>query len=150
MRRDRRWLWLAGALTVVLGALAWGIPLATLIAVAALLACPAAMFFGMGMMGRTQGGGTACRPDTPGNADDEMSSTPVPGPRDIAPPPTPPQRQAGPAPGVADGDPMLILKRRLAAGQITLEEYERLAVVLGGMSSLPAGAADEPVPHAPN
>lgn len=110
MTSDRRWLWVAGVAVVVLGALAWGIPLATLLTIAALLVCPAAMFFGMGMMGRTREGG---------------------------------MEQTGPAIGVADGDPLLILKRRLAAGEITLDEYERLAPVIGGASA--AGKAPDAV-----
>jgi len=131
MKWDRRWLWLVGALAVIMGALAWGLPLATLLTVAAILACPAAMLFGMGMMGRTQEGGMACHAGTPGAMREEA-------------PHAWPARPLGTVEngvGVAerptdtvkvkpDGDPMLILKRRLAAGEITLEEYERLAAVI--------------------
>lgn len=140
MARDRRWLWLAGVVVAVLGAVAWGVPLATLLTVAVLLACPAAMFFGMGMMGRPQQGGMACHAGTSGSAHGEASSAPFPGPLKIVPPSTPANR-AGSASSAADGDPMLILKRRLAAGQITLEEYERLRVVLQATPSLSAGVA---------
>lgn len=62
MKTNRMWLWLGGALIVVAGALGLGVPLGTVLTVAALLACPAAMFLGMGMMGRTQGGGTMEHP----------------------------------------------------------------------------------------
>lgn len=151
MARDRRWRWLAGALVVVLGALAWGIPLGTLLAIAALLACPAAMFFGMGMMGRTQEGGMACHPGTPGRAREEAHQVSRGGPSGSEAT-TAPQRQTGSAALVTDtdGDPILILKRRLAAGQITLEEYERLALVIGEApaAAQSADAAEGHVTHA--
>ena len=146
MARDRRWLWLAGVVVAVLSAVAWGVPLATLLIVAAFLACPAAMFFGMGMMGRPQQGGMACHPGASGNAHRETSPVPTPGPQEIVP--STPANHACSASGDADGDPMLILKRRLAAGQITLEEYERLGMVLQETPSLSAGAAEEQVTHA--
>ena len=59
MTVDRRWLWAGGALAVAGGALALGVPLATPITIAAVLACPAAMYFGMGMMGRMHGSAEA-------------------------------------------------------------------------------------------
>ncbi len=80
MARGRRWFWLAGALVVALGALAWGIPLATLLTIAALLACPAAMFLGMGMMGRMQDGGMACRSEAPAGTREGTRQASLPGP----------------------------------------------------------------------
>jgi len=45
---------------------------------------------------------------------------------------------------------MMILKRRLAAGEITLDEYERLTAVLSGAptAAQPADAAERRGPHA--
>jgi len=56
MKVDRKWLWLGGALIGGAGALALGVSLGTLLIVAALLACPAAMFFGMRGMHQGAGG----------------------------------------------------------------------------------------------
>lgn len=50
--------------------LAAGVPLGTLLLVAAILACPAMMFFGMGM----RGGGSGCE-RCEGEADDRISET---------------------------------------------------------------------------
>lgn len=149
MIRDRRWLWLTGALIAVLGALAWGIPLGTLLTIAALLACPAAMLFGMGMMGRTQEGGMACHSGAPGKAHGETPRMSLAGPSGSETS-TAPQGQTGSASLVADEDPILILKRRLAAGQISLEEYERLAAAIGGAPAAAQSteAAKEHVTHA--
>jgi hypothetical protein len=147
MACDRRWLWVAGAAVAVLGALAWGVPLGTLLALAALLACPAAMLFGMRMTGRTGEGGMTCHADVPGDRQngppaplvhprDRMRAAPLGGP-------------AGPPESVPEGDPMLILKRRLAAGQITLDEYARLAAVISG-SPMPSASSGEQQAHDPD
>lgn len=47
MKLDSRWMWIGGVLAAAVLALVAGIPLGTLLIVAALLACPAAMYFGM-------------------------------------------------------------------------------------------------------
>ena len=52
--------------------LAAGVPVGTLLLVAAILACPAMMFFGMGM--RHGGGGSGCE-RCEGEADDRISET---------------------------------------------------------------------------
>src|SRR2546427_447385 len=129
MNVDRRWICLGGALAVGVGALAFGVPLATLLYVAALLACPAVMFFGMGMMSKTgaatQGRGMGCHGD-PGQAErDRSQSASVPAtlvegkPDDGV--------QATQSSNLADRlDPVAILKIRLAKGEIALDEYERL------------------------
>jgi len=60
MQVDRRWYWLGAAFVLAGVALVAGVPLGTLLTIAALLACPTAMYFGMGMMGRpgaSQAGG---------------------------------------------------------------------------------------------
>jgi hypothetical protein len=44
---------------------------------------------------------------------------------------------------------MLILKRRLAAGQITLDEYARLAAVISG-SPMPSASSGEQQAHDPD
>lgn len=63
MKVDRKWLWIGGAVAGAGAALALGVPLGTLLIVAALLACPAAMY--LGMRGTHQGaGGMACHPGT--------------------------------------------------------------------------------------
>lgn len=56
MKVDRKWLWIGGALVGGAGALALGVPLGTLLIVAAILACPAMMFFGMRAMHQGAGG----------------------------------------------------------------------------------------------
>lgn len=61
MKIDRKWLWGAGALTAGAALFAAGVPLTTLVLLAAVLACPAAMYFGM--RGTQHGaGGMACHP----------------------------------------------------------------------------------------
>ncbi len=50
MKVDRRWLWVAGVLGAGGLGLALGVPLGTLLIVAALLACPVMMMRGMGGM----------------------------------------------------------------------------------------------------
>ena len=47
MTINRKWLWIGGAAAGAAAALALGVPLATLLLVAAVLACPAMMLFGM-------------------------------------------------------------------------------------------------------
>ena len=61
MTIDRRRLWVGGALAGGAVLVAAGVPLTTLALLAAVLACPAAMF--LGMRGAHQGqGGMACHP----------------------------------------------------------------------------------------
>lgn len=60
---DRRWYWLGAALAAAGIALVAGLALHTLLYVAALLACPAAMFFGMAMMGGTENREQGAPPD---------------------------------------------------------------------------------------
>lgn len=133
MKTNRTWLWLGGALIVVAGALGLGVPLGTVLTVAALLACPAAMFLGMGMMGRTQGGDTMEHPDGPPGLlrTDTVEQARLPAIPGIE---TSGEHPRGPA--SAEGrereDPIGILKLRLAKGDISLEEYERLATAIAG------------------
>jgi len=47
MKLDSRWMWIGGVLAAAVLALVAGITPGTLLIVAALLACPAAMYFGM-------------------------------------------------------------------------------------------------------
>ena len=54
MSAARTGLWIVGILAGVAVALAFGVSLGTLLIVAALLACPIAMYFGMCGMGRQQ------------------------------------------------------------------------------------------------
>jgi hypothetical protein len=54
MSAARTWLWIVGILTGVAVALAFGVSLGTLLIVAAVLACPIAMYFGMRGMGSQQ------------------------------------------------------------------------------------------------
>ncbi len=118
MKTNRTWLWLGGALVVAAGILALGVPLGTVLTIAAVLACPAAMFLGMGMMGRMQGG-QAVEPSGP---------PAVPGAAAAGTSPMGPE-SAG---GHETEDPIAILKRRLARGEVSLEEYERLAMAISG------------------
>lgn len=61
MQVNRRWLWIAGGLGAAGGALALGVPLGTVLIVAALLACPIMM--SLGMRGSHHGtGGMGSRP----------------------------------------------------------------------------------------
>ena len=116
MRSDRRWYWVGATMVAVVIALATGVPLATILIIALVLACPAAMLFGMAMMGRSRTAGQ----------DDGMAGSA--GSQQI------PGEVAAPSPAVtalpeatSDGaDPVAILKIRLAKGQITQEEYDRL------------------------
>lgn len=132
MTVDRRWMWLGGALAVGAGALAFGVPLATVLYVAALLACPAAMFFGMGMMSKTgevsQGRGMASH-GGPGQAAREGSQgASAPGQPEDKPVDS---AQASRSSTLPHGlDPVAILKIRLAKGEIALEEYERLVAAV--------------------
>jgi hypothetical protein len=63
MKTNRKWLWIGGAAAVVAAALAFGVPVGTLLLIGAVLLCPAAMFFGMRGMSMQQGcgHGGACR-----------------------------------------------------------------------------------------
>ena len=54
MSSARTWLWIVGIIAGVAVALAFGVSLGTLLIVAALLACPIAMYFGMRGMGSQQ------------------------------------------------------------------------------------------------
>ncbi|HEX9531230.1 MAG TPA: hypothetical protein VGA58_00430 [bacterium] len=58
MRTQRRWLWIGGAIAATAAALALGVSLSTLLIVAAVLACPATMYFGMRGMHQGSGGMT--------------------------------------------------------------------------------------------
>lgn len=51
---QRKWLWISGAALAVAVALALGLPLGSVLIVAAVLACPLAMYFGMRGMGMAQ------------------------------------------------------------------------------------------------
>jgi hypothetical protein len=59
MATQRRWLWIGGGVLAVAAALALGVPLASVSVLAAALACPLAMYFGMRGIGMGQG----CRHD---------------------------------------------------------------------------------------
>jgi len=111
MAVGRKWYWLGAALGAAGIALAAGIPLGTVLYAAAILACPAAMFFGMGMMGGTQGR-------------EQRASVP----------PVQPRLEEARAPAVPLDDPLMILKRRLASGEISVEEYERMTAVISSPS----------------
>jgi len=83
MKIERRWMWIGGIIAGAVLALVAGVPLGTLLVVGALLACPAAMFFGMrghqSAGGMPQGGGMACGPpDTQPRKDQSTSSAKVP------------------------------------------------------------------------
>jgi len=54
MSSARTWLWIVGIIPGVAVALAFGVSLGTLVIVAAVLACPIAMYFGMCGMGSQQ------------------------------------------------------------------------------------------------
>lgn len=64
MKSKDRWLWFGGALAAGGVALALGVPLGTVLIVAALLACPVTMYFGMRGMHRASGG-MAYHPKSP-------------------------------------------------------------------------------------
>ena len=129
MNANRTWMWLGGVVAVAGVALAAGVPLATLLTLALVLACPASMFLMMrmgmgGAHGGAQAGSASAASETQARARPGLpaGSRPVallPGNDGAVPPP----------------DPVTILKRRLAAGEITLEEYDRLTAVI----SAPAG-----------
>ena len=130
MNPNRRMWWLGGIVVVAGAALAAGVPLTTLLYLGAILACPAAMFFGMGMMGRMQSAPEPERAPASPNALPEPVRSPVALPE-------PPQRATLDSQGkevvadpYADDDPVMILKRRLARGEIIVEEYERLMAVV--------------------
>jgi hypothetical protein len=59
MMTQRRWLWIGGGVLAVAAALTLGIPLGSVLVLAAALACPLAMYFGMRGMSMGQG----CRHD---------------------------------------------------------------------------------------
>ena len=75
MRSARTWLWMVGIIAGVAVALAFGVSLGTLLIVAALLACPIAMYFGMRGMGSQQ----ASTPEPPRHLqrDPEPRGTPA-------------------------------------------------------------------------
>lgn len=74
MKIERKWLWGAGALTAAAALFAAGVPLTTLIILAAVLACPAAMYFGM--RGTQHGaGGMAGHPGSQGPPVDSAAPT---------------------------------------------------------------------------
>lgn len=127
MKTNRRWLWLGSALAVAAGALVLGVPLRTVLTAAALLACPAVMFLGMGLMGGAQGG---CAMDHPPGSR-ELPRANTAGPAGLPSiPDIESSRELEAPPGHERGDPIAILKWRLARGDISLEEYERLARVI--------------------
>ena len=132
MQVNRRWYWLGAALVVAGAALAAGVlrysrhiilpkigaagqrkllDARVLCVGAGGLGSPAAMYLAMGMMGRPgtsqAGGDPAHQPGSPPmHGEMALSGSPPP------------------------SDPLAILKLRLAKGDITLEEYERLGAVL--------------------
>ena len=126
MTRDRRWLWAGGILAVAGGALALGVPLATLITIAAVLACPTAMYFGMGMMGRTWAGAETVGGASALDNRDGAAAGPAVTASPFATGALVPERAA---PSEHE-DPIVILERRLAAGEVTVEEYKRLLATL--------------------
>lgn len=63
MKTHRTLLWIGGAIASASAALALGVPVATLLLVAAVLACPVTMYFGMRGMHR-DASGMACHPGT--------------------------------------------------------------------------------------
>jgi len=73
VRINRKWLWGAGVLAAAAALLAAGMPLTTLILLAAALACPALFF---GMRGAQPGSsGMACHPDMKKSSEQPLSST---------------------------------------------------------------------------
>jgi hypothetical protein len=145
MAIDRRWLWVGGILAVAGGALALGVSLATLLTLAAVLACPAAMYFGMcgmGMKGRMQEGA-----DTKGpvSSDGRGAGTatalpPAAAGTTMAPSHASSTPTLSPLPLI--DDPVTILKRRLASGEISLDDYDRLLAAV----SRPDPARSSPAP----
>ncbi len=75
MKGDRRWLWAAGGLSAGGLALAAGVPVGTLLIVAALLACPLLMMRGHGGMESTDNQKDAAR--TTGEQPSSERPTPV-------------------------------------------------------------------------
>ena len=55
MTTQRTWVWIEGGVLAVVAALALGVPLGTIVVLAAVLACPLAMYVGMRGMGMGQG-----------------------------------------------------------------------------------------------
>lgn len=74
MRSPRTWLWIGGIIAGVAVALAFGVSLGTLLIVAALLACPIGMYFGMRGMGMQQE--STHEPPRSQRRDPEVSGTP--------------------------------------------------------------------------
>lgn len=78
MKRYRTWLWIGGAVAAASAPLALGVPVVTLLIVAAALACPVTMYLGMRGM-RQNDGGMACHPggaDQPPPAGRQPTLTP--------------------------------------------------------------------------
>jgi len=129
MEVDRRWLWGLGLLGVGGGALAMGVPLSTLLYVAALLACPAVMFFGMGMMSKTGTGsqrGSMAYHAGPGQEERDRSQS-TSAAATLAEGRLDDSAQVTQSSNLPDRlNPVAILKIRLAKGEIVLDEYERL------------------------
>jgi len=116
MMSDRRWYWVGAAVVAAGMALAAGVPLATILTVALVLACPAMMLLGTCMMGRPRAAGQG--EGMASSAGSRRTQGEVAAPSSAA--------MALPE-ATADGaDPLVILKIRLAKGEITLEEYDRL------------------------
>jgi hypothetical protein len=67
---QRQWVWISGAAVAVAVALALGVPLGSVLIVAAALACPLAMYVGMRGMGMVQD----CRHDgMHGHREDDLA-----------------------------------------------------------------------------
>ena len=75
----RLWLWIGGVLAGAALALAFGVSLGTLLVVAAILACPVAMYFGMRGMGTQQESKRAPKPSQAAGPD--LRRTPQAGDR---------------------------------------------------------------------
>lgn len=55
MTTQRKWLWAGGIVAAAAALLALGVPPLTLLLIALILGCPAAMYFGRGMGGKVMG-----------------------------------------------------------------------------------------------
>jgi hypothetical protein len=130
---DRRWVWLGGTVAVAFDALAWGVPLVTLLSIAALLACPTAMLFGMGAMCRMQGAQTA----------DRAAAEARPRERGVLSTPslTLPARDGDAEETATAHEAIAILKRRLAQGDIRTDEYDRLMAIVSAPAPVAPSAA---------